>query len=422
MTGANLPPEAIVDGRTFTDENVLHGFLSRLRREDPLPFIDVEGFPSFWLVSRYDDIVRIETDAEHFINAPRQAVMPLANEQRTKELSGGDIKETMRNLTAMDGDEHKAYRAIAQSRFLGKALLQIREDIQKIAKEFVDRMESYGDECDFAQDVAVWYPLRVIMSILGAPAEDEKLILRLTQQVLTGEDPEMKRKGEKGTLAAALELFEYFKPIIDDRRANPTDDIASVVANARIDGEYLPDRDVFGYFLIIATAGHDTTSFSLTGGLLALLQRPDQLERLMEDDSLLPTAVDEMIRWSTPVRHFCRTATEDCEIRGKQIKAGDLMLLSYPSANRDEDHFEDPQEFKLDRLPNRHLAFGTGPHVCLGQHLARLELTSFFRELLPRLEHVELNGTPRFVEATFVGGVKYLPIKYRLKQAILQPA
>jgi len=210
-------------------------------------------------------------------------------------------------------------------------------------------------------------------------------------------------------------MYMYFQRFIADRRANPRDDLGSLVANARIDGEYLPERDVFGYFLIIATAGHDTTSYAITGGMLALLQNPDELAKLRADPSLLPTAIEEILRWTTPVKHFCRTATEDRDVAGQPVREGDLLLLSYPSANRDEDVFPDADSFRIDRRPNRQIAFGTGPHVCLGQYLARLELTSIIREFLDRVEHAELAGEPRFVESTFVGGVKYLPIRYTMR-------
>jgi cytochrome P450 len=268
----------------------------------------------------------------------------------------------------------------------------------------------------------MWYPLRVIMTILGIPREDEALMLDFAQRVLSAEDPEFQRAGENGSVAAIMEMYQYMAPVIADRRANPRDDIGSVIATAKVDGAYLAERDVFGYFLILATAGHDTTSYALAGGLLALMQNPDQMAKLRADPALIPSAVDEMIRWTTPVRHFARTATEDATIGGQAIKAGDLFLLSYPSANRDEAVFEDPFAFRIDRKPNRHLAFGTGPHLCLGQHLARMELMAFLREFLARVEHIELAGTPRWTEATFVGGVKRLPVRYRFRDPIEQAA
>jgi cytochrome P450 len=416
MQENDLPASAVVDPNTFTDEARLHGMLARLRRVDPLPHVQADGFAPFWLVTRHEDITAIELDPKHFLNAPRQAIFPLELERRSQQMTGKPSSELMRNVVAMDGEEHRAYRAIAQSRFLPSALSNMRQSIEALASESVQKMAKLGQQCDFAGDIAKWYPLRVIMSLFGVPRQDEELMLRLTQQILSGQDPEFAKSGEGTNTRAMMEMAQYFAPFIKDRRSNPRDDLASVVANATIDGQLLADRDVFGYFLIIATAGHDTTSYSLAGGLLALLENPEQMARLRADPTLLPLAVDEMIRWCTPVRQFCRTATENRLIRGSQIKAGDVVLLSYPSANRDEAVFKDPFEFRIDRKPNRHLAFGTGPHVCLGQHLAKIELVTFLRELLARVDTVELAGQPRYVASAFVGGVKELPIRYRVRK------
>lgn len=414
MSDPVLPPAAITDGKTFTDPAALQAMLAAVRAGDPLPYVESEGFYPFWLVSRHDDIIAVERDAARFINEPRQAMMPLAHEARSRAASGGrSVNEVMRNLVAMDGAEHKEFRALTQAYFTPKGLEGVVRDIERLAAEFIGRMDGLGGECDFAH-IAMPFPLRVIMTMLGVPQEDEPLMLRLTQQTLTSQDPEYQAQGSN-SMGAMMEMFAYFQPIIADRRTHPRDDLASVLANARIDGEYLSDRDIFGYFLIVATAGHDTTSFSLTGGMLALLQNPGELEKLRADPALLPIAVEEILRWTAPVKHFCRTAKVDGEVAGKAIKAGDVLLLSYPSANFDEAIYPDPLTFRIDRKPNRQLSFGTGPHVCLGQYLARFELISFFREFLARVEHVELAGTPRFVEATFVGGVKSLPIRYRMR-------
>lgn len=424
MLENDLPAEAITDARTFTDDAALHGMLARLRRTDPLPRVDSGTSIPFWLVTRHADLTAIELDPTRFISAPRQAILPLAYEAHTRG-EGNGYQAFMRNLVAMDGSEHRTFRAISQSRFLPKALNTIRQDIERLAGEFVDRMAAKGNACDFASDIAMWFPLRVIMTILGVPPQDEALMLKLTQQQLSSQDPEFAGSDSSGGttgMTAMKQMFDYFQPIIADRRKNPRDDIASVIANATLDGEYLADRDVFGYFVILATAGHDTTSYSLAGGMLALLQNPDQLVKLRADPSLVSSAVDEIIRWSTPVRHFCRTAVEDCEVAGKATKAGDVFLLSYPSANRDEAVFEDPFTFRIDRKPNRHLAFGTGPHLCLGQHLAKMELMAFLREFLARVDHIELAGEARFTEATFVGGVKELPVRYRFKEPREQAA
>jgi cytochrome P450 len=414
VTESDLPAEAIADPRTFTDQAALHGLLTRLRLHDPLALVQAEDHDTVRVITRHADIMAVERDAARFINAPRQAYFSRSQMEASRAATGGmDVSKIMRNLVAMDGPDHLAYREITQSYFTPKGLEGLRGEIERLAAEFVGRMAGMGGACDFAQ-VALAYPLRVIMTMLGIPEEDEPLMLRLTQQTLTSQDPEFQAQGSS-SMGAMLEMYQYFQRMIADLRANPCDSLGSIIANAKVDGALLPEADVFGYFMIVATAGHDTTSYAITGGLLALLENPDEMAKLRADPSLMQTAVEEIIRWTTSVRHFCRTASEDCTYEGVAIKEGDLLLLSYPSANRDEAVFDDPFTFRIDRKPNRQLAFGTGPHVCLGQYLARLELSLFLRELLAQVDHIELAGTPRWVEGTFVGGVKYLPIRYKMR-------
>ena len=417
MRENDLPAEAIVDKKIFTDPDKMHGLLLRLRRHDPFPRVSPEGYIPFWLATRHADIIAIEQAPEVFINAPRQAIFSIAHTQATLERTGGvPVNQIMRNVVAMDGEEHKAFRAMTQSHFMSKALVKLRSEVQALSREFVARMAQRGEACDFSADIAMWYPLRVIMTILGVPPEDEADMLRLSQRILSSEDPEFAPKSADDSVTNAIkELAQYFMPVIADRRVTPRDDIASVIANATYEGELLNERDAFGYFLIIATAGHDTTSYALAGGMQALINNPDQMQKLRDNPQSAQQASEEMIRWTTPVRHFCRTAVQDAEIAGKQIKAGDTILLSYPSATRDDAVFEDPFRFNIERTPNRHLAFGTGPHVCLGQHLARMELSSFLSEFVARVEHIEQAGEARLVESTFVGGVKSLPVRYRFR-------
>ena len=199
------------------------------------------------------------------------------------------------------------------------------------------------------------------------------------------------------------------------RRENPTDDLASAIANGRIDGEPLSDVDTASYYVIVASAGHDTTKDAISGGLLALIENPDQLERLRKDPSLMGTAVEEMIRWATPVKEFMRTAAADTEVRGVRIAEGESVYLAYVSGNRDEDVFDEPFRFDVGRDPNKHVAFGYGVHFCLGAALARMEMNSLFSELIPRLDSIELTGTPELSATTFVGGLKHLPIRYSVR-------
>jgi cytochrome P450 len=318
----------------------------------------------------------------------------------------------------MDGSEHRGYRAVTNDWFKPANLRRLFEArIAELSRTFVDRMATLGGACDFATDIALYYPLRVIMSILGVPEEDEPLMLRLTQGVFGAEDPELGGPDAQATMAAALaDLGAYFQRVTADRRARPTEDLASTIANGTIDGEPVGDLQTISYYTIVATAGHDTTSSSLAGGLEALIRHPEQLRMLCDDPRRIDNAVEEIIRWVTPVRHFMRWPQEDTIVGGVPIRKGERLLLSYLSANHDETVFPDPFRFDVERRnASDHLAFGIGVHFCLGAHLARMELRAFLRELLPRLESIELAAEPTYASTTFVGGPKHVPIRYRLR-------
>jgi cytochrome P450 len=209
------------------------------------------------------------------------------------------------------------------------------------------------------------------------------------------------------------DFFTYFRAVSEDRRARPREDLASAIATGEVDGRPISDFDAMSYYFLVATAGHDTTSSSTAGAIWALAENPEQFDRVRRDPSLIPGLVDEAIRWTTPVKHFMRSATRDYELRGQIIKEGDWLMLCYLSGNRDEEVFEDPFSFRVDRSPNRHLAFGYGAHLCLGQHLAKMEMRILFEELLPRLQRLELDGEARLSAANFVSGPKRLPIRFK---------
>jgi hypothetical protein len=341
-----------------------------------------------------------------FTNWPRP-ILITADGDETHNAAG------VRTLIHMDDPQHRVVRAIGADWFRPKAMRALKVRVDELAKTYVDKMMAAGPECDFAQEIAVNYPLYVIMSLLGLPEADFPRMLKLTQELFGSDDAEFKRGTTyEDQLPALLDMFEYFNSVTASRREHPTEDLASAIANARIDGQPLSDIDTVSYYLIVATAGHDTTSATISGGLHALIENPDQRERLRENLNLMPLATEEMIRWVTPVKEFMRTAGEDTTVRGVPIAAGESVLLSYVSANRDEDAFDDPFRFDVARDPNKHLAFGYGVHFCLGAALARMEVNSFFTELLARLKSIELAGDPQFVATTFVGGIKHLPVRY----------
>jgi cytochrome P450 len=401
-----------VDPTAYADEERFHAACRVLRRDHPVVRVESETYRPFWAITRHADVLDVERDNEHFRNAPRPLLIPAAMEAQA-EANGGPA---LRTLIHMDDPDHKAFRGITASWFLPGRIRSLEDRVRELAGRYIDDMADLGGSCDFVQDVAVGFPLHVILSILGLPEEDFPRILKLTTETFGGDDAELARSTDpEERMAAMLDFFQYFVALTADRRANPTDDLASVIANATVDGEPLNDFDAASYYVIIATAGHDTTSSSIAGGLEALLQHPDQLARLRGDPSLAPNAVEEMIRWVTPVKEFMRTATEDRAVGGQTIPAGDSVYLAYLSANRDEDVFDDPFRFDVGRPDNKQVAFGYGVHFCLGAHLARLELRVFFEELLKRVDHIELAGEASRSATVFVGGLKHLPVSYRMR-------
>jgi cytochrome P450 len=323
-------------------------------------------------------------------------------------------------LVQMDEPDHMQYRALTQGWFMPQNLRKLEARVRELAREAVARMESLGGECDFVSEVALHFPLRVIMEILGVPREDEPRMLQLTQELFGATDPDLRRRPadesaqaqQQAIQAVLADFFNYFNALTESRRANPLDDVASVIANAKIDGNQISAFDAVSYYVIISTAGHDTTSSSTAGALWALAERPGEFAKVRNNPALIPGLVDESIRWTTPVRHFMRSAAADTTVGGRPVAKDDWFMLCYPSGNRDEEVFENPMEFRVDRSPNRHLAFGYGAHLCLGQHLAKMEMRILWEELLPRLKSVELAGPAQLSEANFVSGLKKLPIRY----------
>ncbi|TWF95709.1 cytochrome P450 [Saccharopolyspora dendranthemae] len=402
----------LADPDAYADEDRLHTALRVLREQDPVHWVDPRpDFNPFWAVTRHSDLLEVERQNEKFINEPRPILVKAEQDRHTAENG-----QMLRTLVHIDDPEHKRMRSVVADWFRPRALRELDVDIRRLAKRYVDKMADLGGECDFVREVTVDYPLYVILSLLGLPESDFPRILQLTQELFGIDDEELQRgRSPEELMQVLLDFFDYFKQITADRRANPTGDLASTIANARIDGEHLSDLDTASHYVIIATAGHDTTSSTIAGGLHALVAHPEERERLRRDPELIPTAVEEMIRWVTPVKEFMRTATTDCELGGKRIGAGESLLLCYPSANRDEAVFDDPFRFDVGRDPNRHLSFGFGAHVCLGATLARMEARAFFAELLPRLDWAEAAGEPQWSSTTFVGGLKHLPLRYRIR-------
>lgn len=412
------PDEAglvFVTPEAYADEAHFDAACAVLRRDDPVHLVEHPDFAPFHVITKHADVLEIELHHNQWHNAPKPVLSNLEADRRRAEQ--GDL---LRTLIHMDEPDHRAYRGVTSDWFLPKNLATLEGRLAGLADQMVDKMAGMGGECDFARDVAMQYPLQVILAILGLPESDYPRMLQLTQELFGAADDELGRGRSLEDLVAVInDFFVYFTALTEERRANPTDDLASTIANATLPDEHgeqqpLGVMETISYYVIVATAGHDTTASAMAGGMQALIENPDQLERLRQDPSLIPTAVDEMIRWVTPVKHFMRNATEPYDLRGHHFEPGDAVLLSYPSANRDEDVYPDPFRFDVGRTPNKHLAFGFGVHYCLGAMLARMELKAMLTALVPRLESIELAGRPELMKTLFVGGLKRLPIHYSL--------
>lgn len=413
----------IVDPKAYADGRRVDEAFTTLRRETPLGVAQPHGFDPFWVVTRFADIQEVERQNDLFHNG--DTFTTLTNREggeMVRKLTGGS-PHLVRSLVQMDNPDHFNYRKLTQSWFLPQNLRKLEGRIREIARGFVDRMASFGTECDFARDVAFLYPLHVIMEVIGVPEADEPLMLKLTQELFGAADPDMNRSRRENTdpgsatlnvQQTVMELMTYFTEMSENRRRVPREDLATVLANATIDGQPLDHFAAISYYIIAATAGHDTTSNTTAGAMWAMLDSPDQMAKVKADPSLINGLVEESIRWVTPVKHFMRSATADTELAGQAIAKGDWMMLSYPSGNRDEAVFDRPFTFDIERSPNRHVAFGYGAHVCLGQHLGRMEMRILWEELLPRLDHIEWNGEPKNSEANFVCGPKALPVKFSM--------
>ena len=423
----SIPAElasTIVDPKAFADGKRIDDAFAWLRANEPLSVAQPEGFDPFWVVTRHADILEVERQNELFHNGDRATIVtPIELDHKVRAVMGGS-PHLVRALVQMDNPDHAAYRKLTFPAFLPQSLTKLEARIRDIAGGFINRMASLGDHCDFARDVAFLYPLHVIMELMGVPESDEPRMLKLTQELFGSADAELNRTGASPEDAAQAlanlqgtvgEFIAYFNDITEDRRAQPRDDLASVIANGRVFDAPLGVLEAMSYYIIVASAGHDTTSSTTAGAMWALAENPDQFTKVKQNPALIPGLVEESIRWVTPVKHFMRTATADAELAGRKIAKGDWLYLSYPSGNRDEAVFTDPFQFNIERSPNKHVAFGYGAHVCLGQHLARLEMRVLWEELLPRLRSVELNGTPENMHAAFVCGPKRVPIRFRMQ-------
>jgi len=374
-----------------------HAAFGRLRAEAPVSWHEHPDIGGFWAITRYRDLFAISLDQKTFSSHRRGAIMRPWNEE--------EYQAQQNMLINLDPPEHTKYRKLVSLGFSGRMIRRLEEHVRDITTSILDQVAGAG-ECDFVDAISAELPLRVIV-----PVEDRRRVLQWSNQMIAYDDPEYQTDPMVPHIAAA-ELFMYANELAADRLANPRDDLASDLMQGEVDGNRLSLQEFNAFFMLLLVAGNETTRNLISGGLLALIEHPEERVRLQADPSLLPTAVEEMLRWVTPVNLFQRTATRDVEVGGQQIREGDKLVLFYASANRDEDAFPDAGRFDIGRTPNDHLAFGIGPHFCLGANLARLEIRVMFEELLRRMPDIEVAGSVERLRSNFINGIKRMPIRF----------
>jgi cytochrome P450 len=408
-------PNTIFDLDHYQRHGYPHAAWARLRDEDPIHWCEDDIFGAFWAVTRYEDIVAIERDSRTFISGAG-VVMSERPQADTAAFAAA-----VPMILMMDPPKHGKYRGAVRDRFTppkmkdleAHILAKCREIVDGVAQKHVDAA-AQGAEADFVTTVAARLPMDVILELLGVPTDDRDQMFIWSNAVVGNRDSEYgdANAPTEAIIKARTGLFGYFAKHVAARRANPRNDFVSVLVDTRIDGEPLTDHEILGYCFLLAIAGNETTRNATSGALLALLDHPDAMRELAADDALMPTAVDELLRWVAPIVYMRRTASIDVEMHGKSIKAGDRLALFYPSANRDERVFSRPLHFDIRRTPNEHLTFGFGRHRCLGNDLARMELGAVIGQVIRRFPDIHVAGPVERLRSNFVGGIKHLPVRF----------
>ncbi|HEY3820653.1 MAG TPA: cytochrome P450 [Polyangiaceae bacterium] len=381
---------------------VPHDALRLLRAEAPMHFHTEPDGPGFWAVTKYDDVVTVGKDPGRF-SSHRGGT----NIQDYPPENLSTIQLLMLN---MDPPQHNKFRRLVSAGFTPRMTARLEPRIREAARTIVDAIAAKG-ECDFVRNVAAELPLQVIADLLGIPQEDRGKLFDWSNRLIGFDDPEFQTSLEDGR-QAAMEMWMYANELAEGAKGRKGEDLISVLMNAEVDGVGLTEMEFDAFFLLLAVAGNETTRNLVSGGMLALIENPTEYARLVADPSLVPSAVEEMLRWVTPVMYFRRTATRDTELRGVPIKENQKVCVYYTSANRDEDVFPEPFRFDVGRTPNEHLAFGVGQHFCLGNSLARLEIRVMFEELMKRLPDIQLGGSVRRLRSNFINGYKSIPVRF----------
>lgn len=401
------PGTLFTDGATFVDLEAWHRSVDELRAHGPFIRFDDDMHGTVWATVDLEVLLEVSRRPEEFASTTAPLLPPkLSGDQPDLNQIGSQFKM----LINQDGHDHMVHRKLVVEWFKSSTLRVLKPAVDELVAESMAHLREIGGECDFSTEVALPLPLRVIMSMLGVPREDEPVLLKLTQQMFSSEDDEL---GQGDPLAALMEVANYFTALMADRQANPTDDLSSAIANGVVEGTPLETMTAIGLYVIIATAGHDTTSFAMAGGVDALCRFPDQFDRLREDPSLVDNAAHEVVRLTSPVRHFVRHAQTAAEVAGHTFDPGDRVLLSYPGANRDPKLFDDAHQLDVRRSnANRQVGWGHGPHFCLGSRLAQMEVAALLSGLSQDFTSIEAAGPTEWTKSHFVGGAKHVPVRF----------
>jgi cholest-4-en-3-one 26-monooxygenase len=374
-----------------------------MRHESPVHFQEGRpGFRGFWAVTRYEDVATVSKDPMRFSSA--------RGGTNLEDFEEEELNLLRLILLNMDPPQHAKFRRLVNYGFTPLVISFLEPRIRAVTTQILDKIAHRG-ECDFVPSVAAELPLHVIAELLGLPHEERHMLFDWTNRLIGFDDPEFDTSKEDARIAA-MEMWMYANALAEKRRAVEAHDFVSILLNAEVDGTRLTEAEFDAFFLVLAVAGNETTRNLVSGGMLALLQHPEQRARLVAEPALIPQAIEEMLRWVTPVTCFKRTATCDTVLGGQQIRENDKLVLYYASANRDESVFTDPHTFDITRSPNEHLAFGVGEHFCLGSSLARLEIRIMFTELLRRFPDMELAGPVSRLRSNFLNGIKHMPVRF----------
>jgi cytochrome P450 len=390
-----------------------HELFRRLRREAPVswnegPWHDGRQiFRGFWNIVKYNDVLMMSRDPATFISSHGITM-------GTNPENAGPAAGLGKMMIVTDPPRHVRLRRLVNKGFTPRAVAAMEGHIREITTNIIDDIADKG-EVDFVTDVAAMLPLAVICEMMGVPKDDWKLMFELTNKVLGGGDPEYQAEGaniDQTITEGHIRMFQYFVGMLAERKQQRKEDLVGVLVESDIDGDKLTDEEILYFCYLLILAGNETTRNAISGGLLALFEHPAEKQKLLQNPALMPSAVEEILRWTSPVTHMARTATRDVVIRDQQIRQGDQLIMWYPSVNRDEEIFPDGDVFTIERSPNEHLAFGIGEHFCLGAGFARLEIRVMFEELLRRLPDIEQAGPAERLKSTFIGGIKHLPVRF----------